>query len=148
MQEEQLEEEVGLLRAGALSPAGQRSEVSHASQPGGPQGSHQPPTLTPGSGLSKSSPLPSSSSYSRGSGLLRPSKRPWKEVPLGLTNGSWWAGKRAANEMERPCQDWPNTALPGFIQFLKALGFVCSDRSSIVMMAYYISAALMLKLLL
>ena len=33
MQEDQLEEEVGLLRAGALSPAGQRSEVSHASQP-------------------------------------------------------------------------------------------------------------------
>ena len=35
-QEDQLEE-VGLLRAGALSPAGQRSEVSHAtpaSQPG------------------------------------------------------------------------------------------------------------------
>ena len=35
MQEDQLEEEVGLLRAGALSPAGQRSEVSQpASQAG------------------------------------------------------------------------------------------------------------------
>ena len=93
-------EDVGLLRVGALSPAGQRSEVSHASLPGLKALTHQLwPGVRPLTILSASFFL----------FLLEvlaswgPS-RPWKEVPLGLTNGTRWAGKRAANEKERPCQ--------------------------------------------
>ena len=96
---QQLEEEVGLWRVeGALSPAGQRSEVSHASQPGLKALTHQLwPRVRPLTILSTSFflfLLEDMASW----GSVRPSK----EKPLGLTNERRWAGKRAANEVGRP----------------------------------------------